>query len=231
MMRISPCCRRLPRFCLPTILLTGIFSVAGMLLSQAAYAEKADRDKPANIEADKVTVDDQKQTQVFEGNVQMIKGTIVFRAERVVITQDADGNQHSVATGGAKLPYFRQKREGLDEYIEGEAVRIEHWDKNDKTDLYERAWVKSGSDEVHGQFISYDGQTDTYLVTNGPAGTVAKPGSGSRVRAVVQPKTKPGAPPANGQNATAKPQTAPAAGGIKLESAKTLETPVQESHP
>jgi lipopolysaccharide export system protein LptA len=208
-----------------------VAGLGGLLASAPARAEKADRDKPANIEADKVTVDDQKKVQVFEGNVQMIKGTLIFRADRVVVTQDEEGYQHSVATGGAKLPYFRQKREGVDEYIEGEAVRIEHLDKTDKTNLYDRAWVKSGNDEVRGQFISYDGQTDTYLVTNGPAGTVVKSGSGSRVRAVVQPKVKPDAQSANAQPPDAKTPPPQNPAGLRLEGAKTLDNTVQETRP
>ena len=191
--------------------------LSGLTASLSAHAEKADRDKPTHIEADKVTVDDQKQTQVFEGNVQMIKGTLIFRAERVVVTQDEEGFQRSVATGSGGLPHFRQKREGLDEYIEGEAERIEHFDKTDKTDLYNRAWIKSGQDEVRGQFISYDGRTETYVVTSGPGGTRAKPGSGERVRAVIQPR--------NSKASASGPSTAADA---SLESTQTLSNPPQE---
>jgi lipopolysaccharide export system protein LptA len=94
------------------------------------------------------------------------------------------------------LPRFRQKREGLDEYIEGEAERIEYDTKTEKTDFYNRAWVKSGMDEVRGQFISYDGKAENYVVTSGPNGTRAKPGSNDRVRAVIQPRnTKPASTP------------------------------------
>lgn len=178
----------------------------------SAHAEKADRDKPTNIEADKVTVDDQKKTQVFEGNVQMRRGTLLFRAERIVVTQDENGFQRSVATGAATLPHFRQKREGRDEHIEGEAERIEHDAKSEKTDFYSRAWVKSGQDEVRGQFISYDGKTETYVVTSGPNGTRAKPGSGERVHAVIQPRntavkaSKPGGPQEEAQPPSNPPQ-------------------------
>lgn len=198
-------------------LLAIAIGLPGLMASLSAHAEKADRDKPTHIEADKVTVDDQKKTQVFEGNVQMIKGTLVFRAERVVVTQDEEGFQRSVATGAGSLPHFRQKREGLDEYIEGEAERIEHFDKTDKTDLYNRAWVKSGQDEVRGQFISYDGRTETYVVTSGPGGTRAKPGSGERVRAVIQPR--------NSKAGASGPSTA---AGAPLESTQTLSNPPQE---
>jgi len=192
--------------------------------SPAAQAEKADRDKPTNIEADSVTVDDIKKIQIFEGNVQLTKGTLVFRAERIVVTQDENGFQHSVSTGTKTLPHFRQKREGLDEYIEGEAERIEYDTKTEKTDLYNRAWVKSGLDEVHGQFISYDGKTESYVVTSGPNGSRAKPGSNERVRAVIQPRnTKPAS------TAPASPKPLTRGDNISLKETTTLNTLRKES--
>lgn len=187
-------------------------------LTAPVHAEKADRDKPTNLEADSVHVDDQTQTQTFEGNVQLSKGTLVIRADRIVVTQDADGFQRGVATStGGPLPHFRQKREGLDEYIEGEAERIEHDSKNEKTEFHSRAWVRSGLDEVHGQFISYDGKTENYVVTNGPNGTRAQPGSGDRVRAVIQPRDKKPKPPVT------------RSGDAPLKGAAALYTPAAET--
>lgn len=197
-----------------------IAGLAGLVLSAtAARAEKADRDKPVNIEADRVSVDDVKKVQVFEGNVQLVKGSLIIRAARIVVTQDDDGYQRGVATGSAgALPNFRQKREGLDEYIDGEAERIEHDAKAEKTEFFNRARVRSGLDEVRGQFISYDAKSENYFVTSGPNGTRAKAGSGERVRAVIQPKNKdagtPTATPAAGaapalkgtQNITTSPR-------------------------
>ena len=175
----------IPRF-------TAIAGIAGvMLAASSAWAEKADADKPVNIEADRVSVDDVKKVQTFEGNVQLVKGTMIIRAERIVVTQDDDGFQRGVATGASgALARFRQKREGLDEYIEGEAERIEHDTNTEKTEFFNRARVQRGQDEVRGQFISYDAKTENYFVTSGPDGTRAKPGSTDRVRAVIQPKGK-----------------------------------------
>ena len=176
----------------PLLRLAAIVAVTGAAFATSvANAEKADRDKPVNIEADRVFVDDVKRVQTFEGNVQLVKGTLIIRAERIVVTQDDDGYQRGVATGaGSVLPRFRQRREGQDEHIEGEAERIEHDAKAEKTEFFNRAWVKSGLDEVRGQFISYDARTEKYFVTSGPNGTRAQPGSGERVRAVIQPKNK-----------------------------------------
>ncbi|MDP2810641.1 MAG: lipopolysaccharide transport periplasmic protein LptA [Rhodocyclaceae bacterium] len=193
-----------------------------MLAATAARAEKADRDKPVNIEADRVSVDDVKKVQTFEGNVQLVKGTLTIRAERIVVTQDDDGYQRGVATGtGNVLPRFRQKREGQDEYIEGEGERIEHDAKAEKTEFFNRAWVKSGLDEVRGQFISYDARTENYFVSSGPDGSRARPGSGERVRAVIQPKNK-------DTGVVTVPR--PAAGiAPVLKGAQSIATPRQEA--
>lgn len=167
------------------------------IISTAALAERADRDKPINLDADKITVDDARKVHVFEGNVQLAQGTLVIKADKIVVTQDANGNQVSVSTGGpGGLSRFRQKREGRDEYIDGEADRIENDSKVDKSELFGHAKMRSGLDEVRGEYISYDGKTENYVVTNGPGGTVAQGGKAGRVHAIIQPKNKDGAKPA-----------------------------------
>ena len=163
------------------------------LAALPAQAERADRDKPVNLEADRITVDDAKQVHVFEGRVQLVQGSLIIRTEKLVVTQDAEGFQRGVAYGGDNgLAHFRQKREGKNEYIEGDAERIEYDGKKEVAQFFARAHVKSGLDEVRGQYISYDGKSENYVVTNGPGGTVVAPSEGkdARVRAVIQPKNK-----------------------------------------
>ena len=157
-----------------------------------AHAEKADREKPLNVEADRVSMDDINKVQIFEGNVVLNQGTLQLRTARLVVTQDADGFQKGVATSGANgLAHFKQKREGRDEYVEGEGERIEHNAREDKTEFFVRAWVRSGLDEVRGQYISYDALTEKYLVTNGAGESKSATGvAQARVRAIIQPKGK-----------------------------------------
>ena len=161
-------------------------------LAMPAYAEKADREKPINLEADRISIDDIKKQQVFEGNVILTQGTMQIRTNRLVVTQDADGFQKGVATGGVNgLARFKQKREGSDDYVEGEGERIEHDAREEKTEFFVRAWVKSGLDEVKGQYISYDALTEKYVVTNGTGQTKSAKGEAqARVRAIIQPKGK-----------------------------------------
>lgn len=160
--------------------------IALALSALNAHAEKADRDKPINIEADKLSVDDRNKVQVYEGKVKLIQGTMQIQASKIVVTQDVDGFQKGVATGGDNgLSHFKQKREGRDDWIEGEAERIEYDGRADKTQFFQRAWIKSGQDEARGQYIDFDGVTENYLVTNGPNATTVP---GGRVSATIQPK-------------------------------------------
>ena len=177
-------------------------------LSSPAYAEKADSGKPINLEADRISMDDVKKIQTFEGNVILTQGTLQIRTAKLVVTQDADGFQKGVAIGGANgLARFRQKREGVDEYIEGEGERIEHDAREEKTEFFARAWVKNGADEVKGHYISYDSLTEKYLVTNGAGETKTANGvAQARVRAIIQPKGKNAVPDAQkGEPLTLKP--------------------------
>lgn len=145
-------------------------------------AERADRDKPVHLEANRVTVDDANKTQILEGNVLLTRGTLTINAERIVVSLDAEGFQKSMAQGGVGgLARFRQKREGRDDYVEGQAERIEYDGKNNLAQLFGHAHIKSGRDEISGDYISYDGYSEKYL-----ARAADKPDG--RVRAVIGPK-------------------------------------------
>jgi lipopolysaccharide export system protein LptA len=163
------------------------------LLFLPAQAEKSDQEKPINIEADRFSMDDLKKIQIFDGNVILTQGTTQLRTDKLVVTQDADGFQTGVATGGPSgLARFRQKRDGKDEYIEGEAEKIVHNARDEKTEFFVRAWIKSGRDEVRGHYISYEAPTEKYLVTNSSGDTKTADGpTQARVRAIIQPKGNP----------------------------------------
>ncbi len=185
-----------------------LLCAAFLLAATAGHAEKADRNKPVNLEADRVTVDEIGKVHIFDGNVTLTQGTLAIRSDKLVVKQDAEGFQSGVATASpGKLARFRVKRDGKDEYIEGEGERIEYDAKTEITKFFNRAYVKSGLDEVRGQFIVFDGPNENYSVTSGPAGTVV-PGRENRVHAVIQPKNKP-APEAASPGQPVRLQIAP----------------------
>jgi lipopolysaccharide export system protein LptA len=156
-------------------------------LAGPAQAERADRAKPINLESDSMRVDDAQKISVFEGKVVMTQGTLTIRADRITVRQDKEGHQYGSASGN--LATFRQKRDGADEYIEGEAERIEYDGKMDKVEFFSRARLKrEPADEVRGNYISYDSRTEYFTVTGGAAPS-ASGSSAARVHAVIQPRS------------------------------------------
>lgn len=177
--------------------------LALLLPAGMAGAEKADRNKPMNVEADALRYDDLNQTSVFTGRVVVTKGTIVIRGARVDVRQDPEGYQHGVVTAEpGRLAFFRQKREGVDEFIEGEGETIEYDGKADRVKFVKRAEMRryrgaTVSDEMVGSLITYDNSTDVFTVDGGPA----SPAVGGRIRAVISPRPGASAPAAPAQPA------------------------------
>lgn len=167
-----------------------------------AQAERADRAKPINLESDRMHVDDVRKLSVFEGKVVMTQGTLSIRADKVTVRQDKDGYQYGSASGNPAT--FRQKRDGADGYIQGEAGRIEYDGKLDRVEFFERArLLREPADEVRGDYISYDSRTEYFTVNGGSSS--APGGAAGRVHAVIQPRAgaedtaKPSAPGASKQ--------------------------------
>lgn len=158
------------------------------------YAEAADRDKPIDLEADSVKVDDAKQTSTYSGNVILTQGTLVIHADKLIVREDKEGFQHSTSLGNPTT--FKQKREGKNEFMEGSAQRIEYDGRMDKVQLYTKAWVKRGEDIVHGDYIMYDASAEYAEVIGGGANSATPATPSGRVRAIIQPKNKKGAAPA-----------------------------------
>lgn len=160
------------------------------LTGGVALAEKADRDKPIDIEADSLTSNEAKKTSTYTGNVILTQGTLAIHAEKLIVREDAEGFQHSTSTGNPTT--FRQKMEGKEDYIQGSGQRIEYDGRMDKIQLYTKAWVKRGQDLVQGEYIMYDASAEYAEVIGGPQTATASNPKG-RVRAVIQPKSAKGA--------------------------------------
>jgi lipopolysaccharide export system protein LptA len=139
---------------------------------------------------------------VFNGNVVVAQGTMSIRADRVEVRERADGHRSATALGSPGKPAaFRQKRDGVDESIEGSAERIEYDSRGDVVRFSGNAQVRrlrSGTpaDEISGGLITYDNGNETFSVegTATAAGAASTPGSG-RVRVVITPRPEPASAP------------------------------------
>jgi lipopolysaccharide export system protein LptA len=157
-----------------------------LLCAPACFAERADRDEPIHLEADQVIMDDAQQISTFTGNVRLSQGTLLIRGDKIIVVQDKDGFKHATAYGNTAE--FRQKREGLDEYVEGYGERIEYDTRTETLNFHEKARLKRNLDEVSGDHITYSAKTEIFQVNGSNANS--RNGPPQRVRAVLQPKPK-----------------------------------------
>lgn len=170
-----------------------------LAFAPVAQAERADRNQPMVVEADKPgSFDMQRQIVTFSGNVVIVQGTMQIRADRVEVRESKDGHRSGVASGTpAQRATFRQKRDGADEFMEAEAQRIEFDSRTDTLRFSGDAVVRRlqgtrATDEITGQLITWNNVTEVFNVEGGPP--TAQSPSG-RVRAVLAPRAEPGASP------------------------------------
>jgi lipopolysaccharide export system protein LptA len=161
-------------------------ALAFALAALPAAAEKGDREKEIVVGADRLTADDANRTSTFDGNVIVTQGTMRMTAAKVTVKEDAQRHKFYVANGTPVT--FRQKRDKVDEWVEGFAERAEFDDRNDVLKLYNKAKVKSNQNEITGDFISYDMKREVAEVSGAPPGTT--PPANSRVKVIILPPKK-----------------------------------------
>ena len=178
-------------------------AVACAAFAAPALAERADREKPLNYEANSGECDDLKQVCVLAGDVLLVKGTIRATGQRVEIRKDPEGYLFGLLEAApGKVSTFRQRRDvskpGIEEYVDGHAQRIEYDEKTETVKLLGRARIRllendAQRDELRGDAITYDQRNSKYFVTGG---TPKDPGSSDgRVRGTIGPRTAPAAAP------------------------------------
>lgn len=172
-------------------------TAASLVLAGAAspaFAEKADRLKKMEITADQPgKVDIKKKVVTFNGNVVVTQGTMSIRADSIEVREDADGYQSGVAIGGpGGLSRFRQKRDGTNEWMEGEARRIEFSGRGNQLRLVDDASARSlngteVANQASGALIVYDNAYETFMVSGGAKAVTADNPKG-RVTVEIAPR-------------------------------------------
>ena len=149
-------------------------ALACALAGPAAHAEKADSRLPMEIQADRSgSADLQQQVSRFEGHVVLTQGTLLIKADRVEVRQTPEGYYQASAWGSPTAPVsYRQKREGVDEYVEGHAQRAEYDGKSEVLRLIGNALVRrtEGSrvlDEITGAQITWNHALEQFSAQGG----------------------------------------------------------------
>jgi lipopolysaccharide export system protein LptA len=200
------------------------------LLHGVAQAEKADRDKPIHFSADQpAEVDFQKRVGTLKGNVIITQGTMTIHADRIDFKQNADNSLSATAWGNPVT--FRQKKDDSDEYFEGYAQRAVYNGETQTLELFDRALLKQGTDEIRSNYVSYNSATGVFKAEGRPDQPGVE-GPGSRVRGVFQPRsetpllgTPPGGAP-SGKGAPTGNANEPAAKGTDKGKAPAKGAPL-----
>jgi lipopolysaccharide export system protein LptA len=217
--------RRLPR-ALP--LLVCALTVAVALAATGARAEKADREKTIFYQGDSGGANLGSKDGELAGSVVITQGTLTIHADRIVFHQNPDNSVSATAYGNPLT--FREKRDSVDEYYEGYAQRVEYDGSKELVELFDRALLKRGQDEIRSNYVSYNTATEVFKA-EGRASTVPDPtGPGARVRGMFQRRSGEAVPgkSKDGAKAPAKeparePAKAPA--GVTLQPAGDLVSP------
>ena len=174
--------RAVVAFTLPIVVFTA-FVPARMV-----QANSEDKKQPINYSANSADVNQKTSGGSLSGNVVITQGTMTIRADRIVFKQNPDNSVSATAHGNPIT--FRQKREGVDEYFEGFAQRAEYDGQKELLELYDRALLKRGQDEIRSNYISYNTKTELFRAEGRPdaPATPQDAGPGARVRGVFQPK-------------------------------------------
>jgi lipopolysaccharide export system protein LptA len=153
-----------------TLIATSCIASLGLATLPHAHAERADRNKPTVIDSDTLSHDEQRQVTIFTGNVVLTKGTLNLRGDRMELWQDDAGNYYGLVNG--KPARFRQKREGVNEFIEGESLTLDYDGKTETVVLVGNAIMRrlEGDvlkDQVSGDRLTYNNVTERYWVESG----------------------------------------------------------------
>ena len=151
------------------------------LLPMTTRALEADREQPINIEADKASLNDKTGFSIYEGNVRLQQGTLIFTGSRMTV-QLTDKKLDTIILTGTPATYV-QRPEGKDTDQHAEAMRIEYYAIDERVILLVKARIwESGDEEFRSDRIVFNLQTDTVDAGGG--------GDSGRVHITLQPRDR-----------------------------------------
>lgn len=170
-------------------------AVALALAATTVWAqESAPEEEPDTlILSDTLNYNDATKESTFTGNVVMTRGLMTLHADTLVMSEDAEGFQHGVATvsGPSKRVTVRQENPEKFELIEAEGLRGVYNGKTEEIEMIGQAIVTKfvcgkKLDTIRGERVKYNQSTSVYQAYGGPQSSA----QGGRVRSLATPSAK-----------------------------------------
>ncbi len=127
-----------------------------MMTSLSAFALKDDTNKPINIVSDNQSLDMENSVVTFTDNVVITQGSILIKANKVVITRPPEnsGKKETVEAFGNPVTFHQQLDDGKP--VDGKANKV-HYDLGTEfLTLTGNAELKQLDSKINSERITYD---------------------------------------------------------------------------
>lgn len=159
----------------------------------AAPASQSKEEPDTLILSDTLNYNDASKESTFTGNVIMTRGLLTLRSDTLVMSEDAQGFQHGVATVSepSKRVIVRQENPEKFELIKAEGLRGVYNGKTDEIEMIGQAVITKfvcgkPFDTIRGERVKYNQTTNVYQAFGGPQSAA----SGGRVRSLATPSAR-----------------------------------------
>ena len=133
-----------------------LFLATMVLASSSAFALKDAVNQPINIISDNQSLDMEKSVVTFTDNVVITQGSIIIKANKVVITRPAEksGKKETVEAFGTPVIFHQQLDNGTP--VDGKANKVHYDLGNEFLTLTNNAELKQLDSKINGSVITYD---------------------------------------------------------------------------
>jgi lipopolysaccharide export system protein LptA len=113
---------------------------------------------------------------------------MTVRGDRIDFKQNPDSSVSAKVWGNPLS--FRQKKDDSDEYFEGFAQRADYDGTKEFLQLFDRALLRDGQNEIRSNYITYNSTSGKFTAEGGPEKPGATQAPGGRVSGMFMPNEK-----------------------------------------
>lgn len=167
------------------------------LSGQQAMALDSDRQKPINISADELNIDDRAGTAVYTGTVEVDQGTMKLRSSRVELQRGQSGGLSSLTarSGSNGRAYIEQQPAPNDALAKGWGDTIIYHAGDRRVELIGNAELHQNGDTFNGGYVEYfldSRQVNARGARQGSQDQESQSGGDGRVRMQLTPEDQQG---------------------------------------
>ena len=160
---------KLLSLCLTSILLSA---------TPYAFALKGDTSQPIDVLSDNQSLNMEKSTATFTNNVIIKQGTIVIKAQKVIVTRPPKGSNTKDTIDAYGYPVYFEQQLDNGKPVKGHANKVHYDLGGELVTLTGKAELSQQGSKINGRHITYDVKNQQ-LKANGS--------KGKRVRTILIP--------------------------------------------